>query len=153
MIFETYYIYNIFCFLTRVFKKIFKIWFLLIFFPSGFGGELVQIWSTYHNTFKLTYEFFFWGFSSYKFAINDIPYHFLLIFFPLSFKGVLMEYQHIYVISIFSPIFPKGLRSFSHDIYIQLLIFPMGFLGSFLIDYRTTRRTNWSRGSVMKQIN
>ena len=38
-VFETYYIYHIFCFLTRVFKKIFKILFLLIFFPSGFRGE------------------------------------------------------------------------------------------------------------------
>jgi len=49
---------------------------------------------------------------SYKFAINDIPYHFLLIFFPLGFKGVLMEYQYIYVISKFSPIFSKGFEEF-----------------------------------------
>ena len=64
-------------------------------------------------------SFPFKGFSSYEFATNDIPYHFLLTFFPLGFKGVLMEYQHIYVITIISPIFPKGLRSFSHDIYIH----------------------------------
>ena len=28
-----------------------------------------------------------------------------------------MEYQHIYVISKFSPIFPKGFKEFFHDIY------------------------------------
>ena len=70
-------------------------------------------------------------FFLYKFAINDIPYHFLLISFPRGFKGVLMEYQHIYVISIFSPIFPKGLRSFSmtykYTNWFFLRFFPQDF--------------------------
>ena len=30
-----------------------------------------------------------------------------------------MEYQHIYVISKFSPIFPKRFKEFFHDIYIH----------------------------------
>jgi len=58
-------------------------------------------------------------FFLYKFAINVIPYHFLLIFFPLDFKGALMEYQHIYVISIFLLFSQKVLRSFSDDISIH----------------------------------
>ena len=83
-----------------------------------------------------------------------------------------MEYQHTYVISTFSPIFPKGFKEFFHDIYIHKLvspqIFPTGFLEEFFhikikqrlitrpqeehIDYKTSRRTNWSRGSVMKKM-
>jgi len=73
-----------------------------------------------------------------------------------------MEYQHIYVISIFSPIFPKGFKEFfpwhihtspdfSHRVFegaFRLITRPQ----ENQIDYKTTRRTNWSRGSVVKKI-
>ena len=74
-----------------------------------------------------------------------------------------MEYQHIYVISKFSPIFPKGFKEFFHDIYIHTSpdFSHRVFQGAIRlitrpqedqIDYKTTRRTNWSRGSVVKKI-
>ena len=73
-----------------------------------------------------------------------------------------MEYQHIYVISKFSPIFRKGFKEFFHDIYIHTSpdFSHRVFQGAIRlitrpqedqIDYKTTRRTNWSRGSVMKK--
>ena len=72
-----------------------------------------------------------------------------------------MEYQHIYVISKFSPIFLKGFKEFFHDMYIHTSsIFPQSFQGAFWlitrpqedqINYKTTRRTNWSRESVTKK--
>ena len=73
-----------------------------------------------------------------------------------------MEYQLIYVISKFSPIFPKGFKEVFHDIYIHTSpdFFHRVFKEPFWlitrpqedqIDYKTTRRTNWSRGSVTKE--
>ena len=62
-----------------------------------------------------------------------------------------MEYQHIYVISKFSPIFPKGFKEFFHDIYIHTSpdfshrvfrgVFP--YKDQTTIGYKTTRRTHW----------
>jgi len=143
-VFETYYIYHIFCFLIRIFKKIFKILFLLIFSHRVLGEDYKKTWSVDHNTFKLYLRVFLLRFFSYKFAINDIPYHFFLIFFPLGFKGVLMEYQHIYVMSKFSPIFPKGFKEFfpSHT-HTSPDFSHKKFQVTFLIDYRITRRINW----------
>ena len=73
-----------------------------------------------------------------------------------------MEYQHICHIKVllFSQ---KDLKSFSHDIYIhtspdfshrvfkeifRLITRPQ----EDQIDYKTTKRINWSRGSVVKKI-
>ena len=64
-----------------------------------------------------------------------------------------MEYQYIYVISKFSPIFPNWFKEFFHDIYIHTSpdFSHKVFQGAIRlitrpredqIDYKTTRRTN-----------
>ena len=73
-----------------------------------------------------------------------------------------MEYQHTYVISTFSPIFPKGFKEFfTWHIHTSPDFSHRGFQKVFRlitrpqedqIDYKITRRTKWSKGSVMKQI-
>ena len=63
-----------------------------------------------------------------------------------------MEYQYIYVISKFSPIFPNGFKEFFYDIYIhtspdfshrifQGAIRLITRHKKIKIDYKTTRRS------------
>ena len=112
---------------------------------------------------KGSMSFSIWGFSHITFVVNDISYYFLLIFFPLGFKGVFDGIPtHICHINIFSY-FPKRVYGVFTMTYtcIHLLIFSHRvFQGAFWlitrpqedqIDYKTTRRTNWSRGSVTKE--
>ena len=120
-VFETYYIYHIFCFLIRIFKKIFKILFLLIFSHQVLGenkfkhDQQIIIIQTY-------YGFSFRGFS--HISLQSMIFHiiFSLYFSHWVLKEFLMEYQHIYVISNFLLFSQKSLRSFSHDIYIHTYI-------------------------------
>ena len=90
-------------------------------------------------------------FFSYKFAISISfsPY----TFFHWVLKEFLMEYQHIYVISKFSPIFLKGFKEFFHDMYIHTSsIFPTGFSRSFSIDYKTTKNIKFITRPQEEQI-
>ena len=59
-----------------------------------------------------------------------------------------MEYQHIYVISKFSPIFPKGFKEFFHDIYIHTSpdFFNRVFQGAIRLITRPQEDQNWLQG-------
>ena len=94
-----------------------------------------------------------------------IVYYGVSSYFPTGFDGVLPSIPEL--LWFFPQDFPKILLTFflkgfwGRYIVLHLLIFPIGFSRSYSIDsrpqedqidYKTTRRTNRSRGSVMKEL-